>query len=54
MVKTVFESDASLKNYNEKIEEIELGSMHACVRQPCQIVLGGTSSSWRDFYVVTN
>jgi len=32
MVKTVFELEASLKNYNEKMEEIGLGCMHACVR----------------------
>ena len=32
MVKTVFESDASLRNYNEKTKEIRLdGCMHACV-----------------------
>ena len=33
---TVFESDASLKNYNEKMEEIGLGYMHASMRQVCQ------------------
>ena len=32
MVKTVFESDASLRNYNEKTKEIRLDlCMHACV-----------------------
>ena len=36
---TVFESDASLKNYNEKMEEIGLDCMHACVHQPCQFFL---------------
>ena len=40
-VKTVFESNASLKNYNAKMEEIELGCMHACVRQPCQCQVEG-------------
>ena len=54
MVKTVFELEASLKNYNEKMEEIGLGCMHACVRQPCQVVSGGTSSAWRGFYAVAN
>ena len=32
MVKTVFESDASLRNYNKKIEEIGLSYMHADMR----------------------
>ena len=54
MVKTVFESDALLRNYNRKTKEIGLGCMHVCVRQPCQVVSGGMSSSWRGFYVVTN
>ena len=32
MVKTVFESDASLRNYNEKTKEIIIDvCMHACV-----------------------
>jgi hypothetical protein len=32
MVKTVLESEASLRNYREKIEEIRMdASMHACV-----------------------
>jgi uncharacterized protein involved in tolerance to divalent cations len=32
MVKTVLESEASLRNYREKIEEIRMdGRMHACV-----------------------
>jgi hypothetical protein len=32
MVKTVFELDASLRNYNEKMNEIRLDAcMHACV-----------------------
>ena len=35
MVKIVFELEASLKNYNEKMEEIGLDCMHACVHQPC-------------------
>jgi hypothetical protein len=31
-MKTVFESDASLRNYREKIEEIRMHAcMHACV-----------------------
>ena len=38
-MKTVFKSDASLKNYNEKMEEIGLDCMHACVHQPCQFFL---------------
>ena len=54
MVKTVFESDASLRNYNGKTKEIGLGCMHACVRQPCQVVSGGASSSWRGLCAVTN
>ena len=53
-MKTVSESDASLRNYNKKMEEIGLGCIHACIRQPYQVMLGGTSSSWRGFYVVTN
>ena len=54
MVKTVFESDASLRNYNRKTKEIGLGCMHACVRRPCKVVSSGTISSWRGFYAVTN
>jgi len=40
MVKTVFESDASLRNYNEKMKEIILDAcMHACVSSVrlCQV-----------------
>ena len=37
MMKTVFESDASLRNYNGKTKEIGLSCMYACVRQPCQV-----------------
>jgi hypothetical protein len=58
MVKTVLESEASLRNYCEKIEEIR---MDACMCQPvsahismCQLQLGGTSSSRKGFYTVTN
>jgi hypothetical protein len=40
MVKTVFESDASLRNYREKIKEIRMDAcMHACVSL-CQRVSG--------------
>jgi hypothetical protein len=40
MVKTVLESEASLRNYREKIKEIRMDtSMHACV-SACQHVLG--------------
>jgi hypothetical protein len=40
MVKTVFESDASLRNYREKMEEIRMDAyMHACV-SACQPVSG--------------
>jgi hypothetical protein len=36
MVKTVFESDASLMNYREKMEEIRMDRcMHVCM---CQLV----------------
>ena len=45
MVKTVFESDASLRNYNEKTKEIRLDAcMHACVSfvMLCQVVSGVT------------
>jgi hypothetical protein len=39
-VKTVLESEASLRNYREKIKEIRIDtSMHACVGA-CQHVLG--------------
>jgi hypothetical protein len=54
MVKTVFESDASLSNYRKKTDEIRVDAcMSACVssRQP---VLGGIASSRRGFYAVTN
>ena len=55
IVKTVFELDASLRNYNEKTKEIRLdGCMHACMRRPCEVVLGGMSSSRRGFYAATN
>ena len=48
MVKTVFELDASLRNYNGKTKEIGLSCMRASA------LSGGTSSSWRGFYAVTN
>jgi hypothetical protein len=39
-VKTVLESEASLRNYREKMEEIRMDtSMHACV-SACQPVSG--------------
>jgi hypothetical protein len=51
MVKTVFESDASLSNYREKRDEIRVDAcMSACVSSR-QSVPGGTASSRRDFYV---
>jgi hypothetical protein len=40
MVKTVFESDASLRKYNEKMKEIRLDAcVHACVSfvRLCQV-----------------
>jgi hypothetical protein len=49
MVKIVFESDASLRNYREKIEEIKVdGCMSACVslRQP---VSGGRPARGKVF-----
>jgi hypothetical protein len=40
MVNTVLESEASLRNYREKIEEIRMdASMHTCV-SACQPMLG--------------
>jgi hypothetical protein len=47
MVKIVFQSDASLRNYREKIEEIKVDAcMSACVRwQAC---------SRKGFYAATN
>jgi hypothetical protein len=54
IVKTVFESDTSLRNYHEKMKEIRMDAcMHACVSL-CQVQLGGTSSSRKDFYAVMN
>jgi hypothetical protein len=54
MVKTVFESDTSLRNYHEKMEEIRLGvCMSACVSM-CQPTLGGTASSQKGFCASMN
>jgi hypothetical protein len=45
MVKTVLESEASLKNYREKMKEIRMdASTHACVSAR-QVQLGGMFSS---------
>jgi hypothetical protein len=53
MVKTVFESDTSLRNYREKTEEIRLDvCMSACVSLR-QRVSGGTASSRKGFYAST-
>jgi hypothetical protein len=40
MVKTIFESDASLRNYRQKTKENYMGCIPACTRQPCQLVSG--------------
>ena len=54
IVKTVFESDVSLRNYREKIEEIRVDTrMQVCVRL-CQLLLDVTFRLQRDFYAVTN
>jgi hypothetical protein len=54
-VKTVFKLDASLRNYNKKMKEIRLDAcMHACMRQLCQVMSGGTSRSKGGFYAATN
>jgi hypothetical protein len=53
-VKTVFESDVSLRNYREKMEEIRVDvRMCACVslRQLLSVV---TSKLRRSFYAITN
>jgi hypothetical protein len=57
MVKTIFESDASLRNYRQKTKENYMGSIPACARQlvsSCQVLSGRTPSSTRGFYVSTN
>jgi hypothetical protein len=58
MVKTILESEASLRNYHEKMEEIR---MDVCMCQfvsarvsLCQVQLGGTFSSRKSFYAVMN
>jgi hypothetical protein len=49
MVKIVFESDASLRNYHEKIEEIKVDTcMSACVSLR-QSVSGGWSAREKVF-----
>jgi hypothetical protein len=54
MVKTVFESDTSLRNYREKTEEIRLDvCMLVCVSLR-QRVSGGTASSRKGFCASTN
>jgi hypothetical protein len=40
MVKTIFESDALLRNYHEKTRENYMRCIPACARQPCQLVSG--------------
>ena len=54
MVKAVFELNALLRNYCEKIEEIEVDArVHACVGLR-QLLSGVKSSLWRGFCAVTN
>jgi hypothetical protein len=54
MVKTVFESDVSLRNYREKVEKIKVEAcMKACVSM-CRLLSGVTFRLRRGFYVVTN
>jgi hypothetical protein len=40
MMKTIFESDASLRNYRRKTKENYMGCIPTCARQPCQLVSG--------------
>jgi hypothetical protein len=51
MVKTVFESDTSLRNYREKMKKLDW--MCACVSLR-QRVSGGIASSRKGFYASTN
>jgi hypothetical protein len=37
---TIFELDASLRNYRQKMKENYMGCIPACARQPCQLVSG--------------
>jgi hypothetical protein len=50
-MKTVFQSDALLRDYRKKIEEIGLD---ACIRQRVSAAVRWVSSSQRDLYAVTN
>jgi hypothetical protein len=40
MVKTIFESDALLRNYRKKTKENYMRCISLCARQPCQLVSG--------------
>jgi hypothetical protein len=40
MVKTIFESDAPLRNYRQKKKENYMGCIPACARQPYQLASG--------------
>ena len=51
---TVLESKVSLINYREKMEEIGLGYMHACMHPVCQFLSGGTFNWRRGFYALRN
>jgi hypothetical protein len=54
MVKIVFESDVSLRNCCEKMEEIRVDArMQACVSM-CHLLLDVTSRLRRGFYAVMN
>jgi hypothetical protein len=54
MVKTVFESDVSLRNCREKVEKIKVDArMQACVSM-CRLLSGVTSRLRRGFYAVMN
>jgi hypothetical protein len=59
-VETILESEVSLRNYREKMEEIRMVASMPMTQlvsarvNLCQLQLGGTFSSQKGFYVVMN